>query len=152
MKIDREAEHKRLGLDPDCPTGIVLFGGHGSTAMVDIARELEQVEVQLIMICGHNDRLAAKLKSLPTLKPVLVMGFATNVEYYMALADFFIGKPGPGSISEALQLHSAGHCGMQCEDAAAGEIQRRVGYRKKGWGCRSQLSQHRICGSESPGT
>ena len=23
----------------------------------------------------------------------------------MALADFFIGKPGPGSISEALQLH-----------------------------------------------
>src|SRR5208282_2911040 len=26
-------------------------------------------------------------------------------EYYMALADFFIGKPGPGSISEALQFH-----------------------------------------------
>jgi len=105
MKIDREAEHQRLGLDPDCPTGIVLFGGHGSSAMVDIARELEQVEVQLIMICGHNDKLAAKLKSLPTLKPMLVVGFATNVEYYMALADFFIGKPGPGSISEALQLH-----------------------------------------------
>jgi UDP-N-acetylglucosamine:LPS N-acetylglucosamine transferase len=34
-----------------------------------------------------------------------VIGFAENVEYYMALADFFIGKPGPGSISEALQFH-----------------------------------------------
>jgi hypothetical protein len=33
------------------------------------------------------------------------IGFAQNVEYYMALADFFIGKPGPGSISEALQFH-----------------------------------------------
>jgi 1,2-diacylglycerol 3-beta-galactosyltransferase len=34
-----------------------------------------------------------------------VVGFAENVEYHMALADFFIGKPGPGSISEALQFH-----------------------------------------------
>ncbi len=105
VNVDREVEHRKLGLDADCPTGIVLFGGHGSSAMLEIARELEQVEVQLIMICGHNDALAAKLKSLHTQKPMLVVGFATNVEYYMALADFFIGKPGPGSISEALQLH-----------------------------------------------
>src|SRR6202034_1279118 len=37
--------------------------------------------------------------------PVAVIGFAQNVEHSMALADFFIGKPGPGSISEALQFH-----------------------------------------------
>jgi UDP-N-acetylglucosamine:LPS N-acetylglucosamine transferase len=61
--------------------------------------------VQLILICGHNQKLAAQLKSLPTKKPIAVVGFAKNVEYYMALADFFIGKPGPGSISEALQFH-----------------------------------------------
>ena len=36
---------------------------------------------------------------------MLVEGFTSNVEHYMALADFFIGKPGPGSISEALQFH-----------------------------------------------
>ena len=35
----------------------------------------------------------------------MVQGFTENVEFYMALADFFIGKPGPGSISEALQFH-----------------------------------------------
>ena len=34
-----------------------------------------------------------------------MVGFAQDVEYYMALADFFLGKPGPGSISEALQFH-----------------------------------------------
>ena len=105
--VDRVAERKRLGLDPDCPTGIVLFGGHGSGVMVDIAKRLEQSQsqVQLIMLCGHNQKLAEKLKALPTRKPMLVQGFASNVEYYMALADFFIGKPGPGSISEALQFH-----------------------------------------------
>jgi UDP-N-acetylglucosamine:LPS N-acetylglucosamine transferase len=106
-KIDRATERKCLGLDPDCPTGIVLFGGHGSQVMVDITRKLDEAAsgVQLILICGHNEKLAAELKKLQTKKPILVIGFVKNVEYYMALSDFFIGKPGPGSISEALQFH-----------------------------------------------
>jgi UDP-N-acetylglucosamine:LPS N-acetylglucosamine transferase len=85
----------------------VLFGGHGSKVMVDITRRLSETDsgVQLILICGHNEKLAAELKALKTTKPILVVGFAQNVEYYMALADFFVGKPGPGSISEALQFH-----------------------------------------------
>src|ERR1035438_9748902 len=105
--VDRVAERKQLGLEPDCPTGIVLFGGHGSQVMIDITRKLNEAEsgVQLILICGHNQKLAAQLKKLQTKKPIAVVGFAENVEYYMALADFFIGKPGPGSISEALQFH-----------------------------------------------
>jgi hypothetical protein len=105
--VDRAAERKQLGLEPDSPTGIVLFGGHGSQVMVDITKKLNESGsgVQLILICGHNQKLAAQLKKLPTRKPTLVVGFAQNVEYYMALADFFIGKPGPGSISEALQFH-----------------------------------------------
>jgi len=105
--VDRIVERKRLGLEPDCPTGIVLFGGHGSKVMVDITRKLSETDsgVQLILICGHNEKLAGELKKLPTKKPILVVGFAQNVEYYMALSDFFIGKPGPGSISEALQFH-----------------------------------------------
>jgi glycosyl transferase family 28 len=105
--VDRVAESKKLGLEPDCPTGIVLFGGHGSQVMIDITKKLNQAGsgVQLILICGHNQKLAAKLRELQTKKPIAVVGFAQNVEYYMALADFFIGKPGPGSISEALQFH-----------------------------------------------
>jgi hypothetical protein len=105
--VDRVAERKGLGLEPDCPTGIVLFGGHGSQVMVDITRQLNESGsgVQLILICGHNQKLAAELKELQTRKPIAVVGFAQNVEYYMALADFFVGKPGPGSISEALQFH-----------------------------------------------
>jgi hypothetical protein len=105
--VDRVAERTQLGLEADCPTGIVLFGGHGSRVMVDIAKRLDESNsgVQLIMLCGHNQKLAAQLKSLKTKKPIVVQGFTENVEAYMALADFFIGKPGPGSISEALQFH-----------------------------------------------
>jgi 1,2-diacylglycerol 3-beta-galactosyltransferase len=105
--VDRAAERRRLGLHPDCPTGIVLFGGYGSSVMLEIVGRLSQsrAEVQLILLCGHNQKLAAKLRSLPMAKRLAVQEFTTNVEFFMSLADFFIGKPGPGSLSEALQFH-----------------------------------------------
>jgi hypothetical protein len=105
--IDREGELKKLGLDPALPTGIVLFGGHGSSTMLDIVKRLDagQSKLQMILICGKNTRLQNAIKSLPTRFPKFVEGFTQEVDYYMALSSFFIGKPGPGSISEALQLH-----------------------------------------------
>jgi 1,2-diacylglycerol 3-beta-galactosyltransferase len=104
LNADRAAERKRLGLDPDLPTGLVMFGGHGSSVMVKIARRLEASnrKLQLILISGHNDRLAAELRRIPGRK--YVEGFTTEIPYYMYLSDFFIGKPGPGSISEALAM------------------------------------------------
>ncbi len=105
--VDREAERRKLGLLPDVPTGVVLFGGHGSPAMIEIAKRLEQSQtpVQLMMLCGHSKKIFDELNALHLTKRVFVEGFTTNVDYYMALADFLIGKPGPGSISEALQYH-----------------------------------------------
>jgi 1,2-diacylglycerol 3-beta-galactosyltransferase len=103
---DRAAERQRLGLDPDLPTGLVMFGGQGSSVMVKIARKLQasKLNLQLILICGHNERLAAELRAIQGHLRKYVEGFTTEVPYYMHLADFFIGKPGPGSISEALAM------------------------------------------------
>ncbi len=103
--LDRALEREKLGLDPNMPTAVVLFGGHGSPAMVDIAQLLDQSDgnLQLIMLCGHNQKLAAELGSMPTRLRMVVEGFTSRVDYFMSLADFFIGKPGPGCISEALQ-------------------------------------------------
>jgi UDP-N-acetylglucosamine:LPS N-acetylglucosamine transferase len=105
--LDRIAERKKLGLDPDLPTGIVLFGGYGTSKMLDILRQINQssLQAQLILICGRNDKLAAALRREPSRIPIHVEGFTTQIPYFMALSDFFIGKPGPGSISEALSKH-----------------------------------------------
>jgi UDP-N-acetylglucosamine:LPS N-acetylglucosamine transferase len=106
-QVDRVAERKKLGLDPDLPTGIVLFGGYGTSKMLDILREINRssLAVQLIMICGRNEKLADALRREPTRIPIHVEGFTTAIPFFMSLSDFFIGKPGPGSISEALSRH-----------------------------------------------
>ena len=103
--LDVAAERRRLGLDPALPTGIVLFGGHGAPVMTQIAKSLQETadKLQLIMICGHNEKLRAALEKIPRNKLMFVEGFTSDVAHDMSLADFFIGKPGPGSISEALQ-------------------------------------------------
>lgn len=103
LLTDRASELRRLGLDPTRPTGLVMFGGHGSKAMLGIAARLA-ANTQLIFVCGHNKALAAKLEALPRGAPRCVLGFCADVPRYMHLADFFIGKPGPGSLSEAVQM------------------------------------------------
>jgi hypothetical protein len=104
---NRAAERERLGLRPDLTTGLVLFGGHGSNAILEIAERLDRspLRLQLILICGKNKKLAAALRTGSPRLPRFVEGFTTKVNYYMQLADFFVGKPGPGSISEALAMH-----------------------------------------------
>lgn len=104
---DRATERERLGLNPDLPTGLVLFGGHGSHVMLEIAERLENsnLDLQLIFICGKNEKLANDLRSQKLRSARFVEGFTPNVNYYMQLADFFIGKPGPGSVSEAIAMH-----------------------------------------------
>ena len=101
LKIDRRAEMRKWQLDPDRPTGIVMFGGHGSRLMRGIAKRLG--DVQLILVCGHNAVLAEELRAMRASAPRLVLEFTSKIGYYMQLSDFFIGKPGPGSISEAVQ-------------------------------------------------
>src|SRR6202046_4595700 len=100
------SERERLDLRSDIPVGLVLFGGHGSKAMLEIADRLEasRLDVQLILVCGKNEKLAAALRARKTRLPRFVAGFTTRVNYYMQLADFFVGKPGPGSVSEALAM------------------------------------------------
>jgi len=103
VQLNRDFERKKLGLKPDLRTGLVLFGGQGSSAMLEIARRVT-AKTQFIFICGKNEKLAAQLKALDTQFPKFVEGFTNEVPYYMHLSDFFIGKPGPGSISEALAM------------------------------------------------
>ncbi|WP_226858319.1 glycosyltransferase [Diaphorobacter aerolatus] len=100
--IDRERERLALGFDAHKPVGLVLFGSEGSKAMLAIARRL--TDTPLILACGRNAALAQALRELPRNAPTLVLDYTREMARYMRLADFFIGKPGSGSLSEAVHL------------------------------------------------
>ncbi len=105
--VDVRTERQKLGLAPDLPTGLVLFGGEGSNTMYAIAERLgnSSLDLQLIMICGRNARLRERLGKLKTRNRIFIEGFTKEIPYYMRLCDFFVGKPGPGSISEAIKMN-----------------------------------------------
>ncbi|HKN77301.1 MAG TPA: glycosyltransferase [Candidatus Acidoferrum sp.] len=102
--VDPVALRKEMGLQPDLLTAIVLFGGHGSKVMLYLTELLNTagLPLQLIMICGRNEELAAEFHARKWNMPVHVVGFTKEVHKLMRAADFLIGKPGPGSIAEAM--------------------------------------------------
>jgi 1,2-diacylglycerol 3-beta-galactosyltransferase len=106
VKVDRARERQALNLDPALPTALLMFGGEGSTKMLDIARRLNasSLELQIVAICGRNKELEAEMRAMSRRIPMHVEGFTREVPRFMRLSDFFIGKPGPGSISEAVAL------------------------------------------------
>ena len=100
---DREAERKKHGLDPKKVTALVMFGGYGSKVSATIVDRLNDsgLVIQSIVLCGHNELLRLQLQDK---KSCVAVGFTEDIPYYMRLADFFIGKPGPGCISEAMHM------------------------------------------------
>jgi len=98
------AIRQELGLDLQLPTAIVLFGGYGSNVIYEIVEQIDaaRLPLQMILVCGKNEKLAERLRAQRRNIPVHVVGFTREVNRLMRAADFLIGKPGPGSIAEAM--------------------------------------------------
>ena len=103
-EFDRRAERKRLGLDPNQPVGLFLYGGFAPHRLLGLAKRLNQLEntAQFIFICGQNETLKRRLSSLHTRYKKVVVGYTPEVPYFMHLSDFLIGKSGPGTIMEGI--------------------------------------------------
>ncbi len=104
--IDQCKQRSEFGLEPGVPTGLVLFGAEGSNVMFRIAERLgnSSSKLQLVMICGRNKKLKDRLATLRTKNKLVLEGFTQEIPRYMQVSDFLVGKPGPGSISEALKM------------------------------------------------
>ncbi|MDB5970872.1 MAG: galactosyldiacylglycerol synthase [Hydrocarboniphaga sp.] len=92
-----------IGLNDARPVALIMFGGYSADTALQIVHTLrdDHPSVQTIVMCGHNEALRRKLQGIDGCHAV---GFTSDVPSYLRLADFFIGKPGPGSISEALHI------------------------------------------------
>ena len=103
-KSKREAR-LRLGLAPDLTTLLVSPGGFGVGPVEALIRAVHQIRhpIQIVVICGRNTRLEARLKEFPEIRhPMKVVGFTTEMDNWMAASDLLVGKAGGLTSSEAL--------------------------------------------------
>jgi UDP-N-acetylglucosamine:LPS N-acetylglucosamine transferase len=100
-------EIARLGLNPQLPTGIVSFGGQGNNMANEVTYRLSQddLDINMIFLCGRNKDVYEKLSMMETPYKKLVLGYLeeTPVRYFQ-LADFVVGKAGAMTINECLVL------------------------------------------------
>jgi 1,2-diacylglycerol 3-beta-galactosyltransferase len=102
--ITRAAARETLALDPARPIVTILYGAQGSERMLSLARTLAQAPptAQIVFMCGRNAALADALRAENLPYTVQIVEFTDQVPAYLAASALFVGKPGPGSVSEAL--------------------------------------------------
>ncbi|RCK31803.1 hypothetical protein TH19_20515 [Thalassospira profundimaris] len=104
--LDKQAAKQALGLDPAMPVICMLYGGQGSWRMKELVETMiaKPMQAQLLLLCGRNAALADTLRNMDIPFPHQIVGFTNEVAKYLGASDIFVGKPGPGSVSEALHF------------------------------------------------
>ncbi|XP_022951759.1 monogalactosyldiacylglycerol synthase, chloroplastic [Cucurbita moschata] len=102
---------KELGMDENLPAVLLMGGGEGMGPIEATAKALSNALFeenhgepigQVLVICGRNKKLAARLLAIDWKVPVQVKGFVTKMEECMGACDCIITKAGPGTIAEAM--------------------------------------------------
>jgi processive 1,2-diacylglycerol beta-glucosyltransferase len=107
---DKIAMRKKIGLDLDKPTVLISSGGFGFGPMEQVIKAMQQVKhpLQVLSMCGKNEKLKTKLEQLAQRLPadsplsIFPMGYTQQMDEYMSAADILLGKPGGLTTSEAL--------------------------------------------------
>jgi 1,2-diacylglycerol 3-beta-galactosyltransferase len=94
---------ERLGLE-DKPTLLLVAGGEGAGRLAAQTKALDAagLGLQLLVVCGRNERLQHRLAARSYQGSVRVFGFVDNMPELMQASDAVVTKAGPGTIAEAL--------------------------------------------------
>jgi processive 1,2-diacylglycerol beta-glucosyltransferase len=102
-KLSRQDARLRHGLSPDMTTVLVSAGGFGVGPMEMLIRSLDEVQspIQIVVICGKNEKLKDDMERLKTRHPKKVIAFTKEMDSFMAASDILVGKAGGLTSSEA---------------------------------------------------
>ena len=108
----REDLRRELGLVANLPAVLLASGAEGTGHLREVAdvlaRRLASAAPgasplgQIVVVCGHNERLFEELSGREWPVPVRVTGFVDNMWDWMGACDCIVTKAGPGTIAEAL--------------------------------------------------
>jgi 1,2-diacylglycerol 3-beta-galactosyltransferase len=93
-----------LGLEPDRFTVLVTGGGEGFGPLDQLvgAIDASDLHAQLVVVCGRNEMLRARLESRRYRRPVRILGFVDNMPELLHASSVLVGKGGPTTIAETL--------------------------------------------------
>ncbi len=106
-----QAARATHGLDPAKPVILLLSGGFGMGPIAKIYAALMAIErpIQIMAVCGRNEKLKTALDKLPVPKrhTTQVLGFTTKMDELLAATDLVVTKPGGLTTSECLARGAA---------------------------------------------
>ena len=101
----KEELRAQLDLPPDRFVTLLMAGGEGGGKLMPttVALAKARLPMHLVVVCGRNETLRAKLEdlahALPT--PMTVLGFTDKIPELMRTSDLLVTKAGPGTLAEA---------------------------------------------------
>lgn len=99
------------GLEGKRPVVLQLAGGFGVGPVEQLFASLLAIDVplELVVVAGRNEELKARLEKVvaPAQHRVKVLGFTTQMDELMAVADLVVSKPGGLTTSETLARGAA---------------------------------------------
>ena len=108
---DRGECLKRHGLAGDRPVVLQLAGGFGVGPIEQLFRGILSIDLPLevVVVAGKNARAKQQLESVdvPRRHRAKVIGFTTEIDELMAVADVVVSKPGGLTTSEVLARGAA---------------------------------------------
>jgi processive 1,2-diacylglycerol beta-glucosyltransferase len=108
---DRDACLKSHGLVGDRPVVLQLAGGFGVGPIGQLLRAILEIAtpLEVVVVCGKNEQAKAEMGrvEVPPRHRVKVMGFTTEIDELMAVADVVVSKPGGLTSSEVLARGAA---------------------------------------------
>lgn len=105
---DKKNILRAVNLKEDVFTILVIGGGFGVGPIEEIIKVINNISgpIQVIAICGHNEKLGMRLENLKnTLKSqavIKILGFVDNVYDYMSVSNALISKSGGITVAESL--------------------------------------------------
>lgn len=102
---NRTEARQKLGLMLDIPALLILFGGTGigNPSRMIAGLKNARMHFQTVWIAGRNASLQKQLeRHLAGQEDSRVLGWIDNMHEWMAASDLLLGKPGSGTVLEAI--------------------------------------------------
>ncbi len=106
LRKNRVEIFRKLGLSPEIPTLLIMGGSYGFGPIAEVIRKIDRSElaVQMMVVCGKNERLLNQLsrETAHLKKAIRLFGFVDAIDELMEVATCLITKPGGMTTAEAV--------------------------------------------------